>query len=220
MRCRWVRITAIIVVGVALMAGVVVLQYGIDSQKATVRGTSASVPKDTAQSILDVLGGVRETFAAYLWVKTDNIFHGFLGEDIASDGPIFPYFWLITRLDPHYVEAYYFASWMLCRYGKVQEGFDMALDGVRNNPDSEILQKNLADIYLFYMHDLPKAKYHLERSIKLATNDADRNIAVVDLALVNKIMAGERKSPNIETIEKERQQQRDYQKIHKAAEGG
>jgi hypothetical protein len=212
---RWVRVSAVVLVAVALLAGVVVLQYGIDSQQSSVRGSTATAPRDTARSVLDLMGGVRETFAAYLWVKTDNIFHGFLGEDIASDGPIFPYFWLITRLDPHYIEAYYFASWMLCRYGKVQEGFDMALDGVRNNPNSEMLQKNLAEIYLFYMHDMPKAKYHLEKALKLATNEGDMALVNNELALVQKIRSGERKVPSPLTIEKERQIQKNYSKLHK-----
>ena len=224
MRRRWVKVSAVVLVAIALLAGVVLLQYGIDSQQATARGSTATAPRDTAQSILDLLGGVRETLAAVLWTKTDEIWHGYFGEDLTKEPAIFSYFWMITRLDPHYTDAYYFASWMLCRFGKPKQGFDLALEGVRNNPDSEIMQKNLADIYLFYIHDMPKAKYHLEKALKLVSNsgsnavgDTDKSILERELSTVEMIQSGERKVPkNLMTIYKERQLNKEaFEKLHK-----
>ena len=223
MKRRWVRISAVLLVAVALLAGVVFLQYGIDSQQATARGSTATAPRDTAQSILDLLGGVRETLAAVLWTKTDEIWHGYFGEDLTKEPAIFSYFWMITRLNPHYTDAYYFASWMLCRFGKPKQGFDLALEGVRNNPDSEIMQKNLADIYLFYIHDMPKAKYHLEKAIKLLPTggiksdvDTDKAVLENEISLVEKIQNGERKVPNLMTIEQEREMNKvNFNKLHK-----
>lgn len=216
MKHRWMRVAVVFMIGVSLLAGCVVLQYSIDSQASTVRGSSTNAPYDAARSILDVLGGVRELLAAYLWTKTDDVFHHYQGEDIASQRPIYPYYWLIAKLDPHYVEAYYFASWMLCRFGKPQEGFDFAIEGLRNNPDSELLQKNLADIYLFHKHDPLKAKYHLQKALELTKDNAEKQIVLNEMRTVDLILSGQRPMPNLMTIDKERELNRkQYKELHK-----
>jgi hypothetical protein len=186
-----------------IMVGVIVLlliaasliQVSLDNSATAHEGMNKSSPADTGRSILDVLGGVRQTLAAYLWTKTDTIFHDYMGGYLANERPIFPYYWLISRLDPHFTMANYYASWMLCEFGRVDEGLALALDGVKNNPDSALLQENLANIYLFFKRDPEKARYHGLKAIDLATNEDDRQVFEVTQKLIDQILAGKKQIP-------------------------
>jgi len=109
---------------VAILAVAVLLQFSLDDSPVIQATWDESSPFDAADSFLDVLGGVRETLAAYFWTKTDVIFHEYLGHTLKNDYVLVSYYWLITRLDPHFVMPFYFASWLLCSFGQVEEGID------------------------------------------------------------------------------------------------
>jgi hypothetical protein len=182
---------------VVLLSGTVLLQYSLDSSSATERSLKNSTPFDTGRSILDLLGGVRETLAAYFWTKTDVIHHTYYGEDITREQAFYPYFWLITKLDPHFTMAYYYASYMVCWFGKMDLGLNLALEGARNNPDSAILQENLSQIYLFFMKDPKRARDHILKAIQLSKDPADTVTYVKFLSTIDLIITGARKIPKI-----------------------
>ncbi len=190
-----------LVVIAALLAGGIALQYSIDGSSGSRAGWDDSTPFDTARSVLDVLGGVRESLATNLWSKTDDIFHEYMGGSVSKDVGVFPYYWLITKLHPRFAMAYYYASWTLARLGRVDEGFDLALEGVRYNPDSEMLQYNLASIYFFFKKDAKKARYHLLKAISL-TDDEDQKLIYENfLSTVDQVISGERSYPELMSIE-------------------
>ncbi|MFH1150121.1 MAG: hypothetical protein V1748_06590 [Actinomycetota bacterium] len=189
------RFTAVAVVLVlALLGGAVAIQYSLDG-RTTATAWDKSGPFDTVRSLLDVLGGVRESVAAYFWTKTDTVFHEYLGGSVMKEQALYPYYWLMTRLDPHFVMPYYFASWILCRMGKVDQGYELALEGLRNNPESWELQENLASIYLFFKRDPRKARYHLLQALRLTEDPEEKAVVASFLHIVDLIIAGKRRIP-------------------------
>lgn len=197
--CRWVkakRNTILVVALIAvLIAGAGLLQAAIDSVNGGSSGVSASGPSDAAHSILDLLGGVRQTLAAYLWSKTDDIHHEYYGGDISRETSLFPYYWLITRLDPHYAIAYYYASYMICALGQTQQGIDLALEGIRNNPDSSDLKENLASIYLLYGKDPAKAVYWFDQAIAQSTDPDAKRVWTYQRNLAQDVLEGKKPMP-------------------------
>ena len=176
-----------------VLAGAVLLQYSIDNTTAAKTGWKDSSPFDTAHSILDVLGGLRETVAAYFWTKTDDVFHGYLGGNMGKEDALYPYYWMITRLDPHFTMPYYFASWTLARIGKVDQGFDLAMEGLRHNPYSASMHDNLASMYLFFKKDPKKARDHILKAMELTDDQQQKAVYETFLGTVDKVIAGERK---------------------------
>jgi hypothetical protein len=196
------RFTVIVVgVIVVLLVAASFIQVSLDDSATAHAGWSKSSPLDTGRSVLDVLGGVRQTLAAYMWTKTDTIFHQYLGHNLKHEQPLFPYYWLISRLDPHFTMAVYYASWMLCEFGRVDEGLALALEGVKDNPDSAILQENLANIYLFFKKDPAKARYHGAKAIELSKSKDERDIMQMTQNLINDIIAGKKKVPKVIPIQ-------------------
>jgi tetratricopeptide (TPR) repeat protein len=190
-----------VVVIVALLAGAVLLQYSIDEGRRTREGWDDSAPFDTTRSFLDLLGGMRESLAASLWLKTDALFHQYFGASIRGEQALFPYFWLITRLDPRFTMAQYYTSWMLARFGRVDQGYDLALEGVRNNPDSALLQSNLALIYFFFKRDPLKARYHMLKALEFSEDEEDRQVYGNFLKTIDKVIAGEKEIPDPPPLE-------------------
>lgn len=195
---RFTFVTVALVV--LLLAGAVLLQYSLDDSEVIQAGWDESSPFDTARSFLDVLGGIRETLAAHFWTKTDVVFHEYLGASLANEDALYPYYWMITRLDPHFVMPYFFASWMLCRFGLVDEGFNLALEGLRYNPDSGKLQENLASIYFFFKKDPEKARYHILKAIRLAPDEEQKSVYMTFLRIIDDVIAGKRTIPDVASL--------------------
>lgn len=186
---------SVLVVALMVLAlgGAILLQYSLDSSPVTMAKWSDTSPVDTLHSLVDVFGGIRQSVAAYLWAKTDDVFHEYLGGTLESERALFPYFWLITRLDTHFTMPFNFASYTLCLFGRVKEGFDLALGGLRDNPDSALLQKNLAEIYLFYLKDPAKARYHLQKAVSLYKDPGDKSVAQNLLQYTDDVITGKKK---------------------------
>ncbi|MBK5092053.1 MAG: hypothetical protein JJE48_00865 [Actinobacteria bacterium] len=196
-----VATSMVVILIVVLLAGAVLLQYSLDNAFATRQGWEKSAPFDTGRSALDLLGGARETLAAYFWTKTDTVFHEYMGSDPEKTQYMYPYYWLITRLDPHFIIAYYYASWYLCRLGRVDKGLDLALDGVKHNPNSATLQENLSQIYLFFKGDPEKARYHCLKAISLEQDEEERAVMRTFLTLIDDVLAGRVPVPKVTTFE-------------------
>jgi hypothetical protein len=187
------RFKVIVVLSVMVLLGfTAVVQASLDSSAKSEPGWDKSSPFDTGRSLVDVLGGLRSSLAAYFWTRSDNIFHEFFPHGLGQDKPLYPYYWMVTRLDPHFAMPYYYASWMLCQFGHKEEGLKLAREGVRYNPDSALLQENLASIYFYYFRDPEKAKYHSEKAIELGTADEKDMFKVFD-NLIGQVLAGKKK---------------------------
>jgi len=182
---------------VVLLASVVLLQYSIDNTTTAKAGWEDSSPFDAGRSVLDLLGGIRETLAAYFWTKTDEVFHEYLSANIGKEDALYPYYWMITRLDPHFTMPYYFASWTLARLGRVDQGFNLAMEGLRYNPYSANLQENLASMYFFLKKDPKKARYHILKAIELTNDKQQKTVYRSFLDTVNKVIEGKRKIPDV-----------------------
>ena len=187
---------------VTLLFGAVLLQYSIDNNSSIGTGLSESSPFDTARSVLNVLGGIRQTLAAYMWTKTDEVFHEYFGASISKDRALFPYYWLITKLDPHFVMAYYYASWTLARLGRVDDGFNLALEGLRQNPYSAELQDNLASMYFFFKKDPQKARYHLLKAMDLTSDEQQKAVYETFLGTIDQVIAGKKKIPDVVPLQR------------------
>jgi tetratricopeptide (TPR) repeat protein len=194
----WITVGLVVLV----LAGAVMLQYSIDAAGASGIRWNETSPVETAHSLLDILGGIRETVAAYFWTKTDIIHHQYYGGDVSREQALYPYYWMITELDPHFVMANYYASWMLCRMGQFDQGFELALEGIRHNPDSALLQENLASIYFFFEKEPYKARYHLVKAIKLTPDPGERETMYTFLSLIDKVISGEAEIPALSPIER------------------
>jgi tetratricopeptide (TPR) repeat protein len=208
---RTAKLTVALLIALVL-AGAVLLQYSLDSAFATREPRKQSLPMDTGRSVLNLLGGVRETLAAYFWTKTDTVFHEYYGASPERSQPIYPYYWLITRLDPHFVMAYYYASYMLCRLGRVNEGLDLALEGVKYNPSSATLMDNLSQIYLYFKGDPAKARYYCLKAISLSHDEGDRAAFRKFLSIIDDIIAGKKPMPRVSTFEQLRKVSEELEK--------
>lgn len=193
---RWATAVTVALI-VVILAGGVLMQYSLDNSPVIQADWDESSPFDTGRSFLDILGGVRETLAAHLWTKTDTIFHEYLGHSLRNEEVLVSYYWLITRLDPHFVMPFYFASWLLCTFDRVDEGLDLAIEGLRYNPDSSQLEGNLASIYFYFKRDPEKARYHLLRAIRLTSDVEDKQIFSNFLDIVDAVIAGEKEIPEV-----------------------
>jgi len=188
---------------VLMVAGAVILQYSIDDAGATGSSWKSSSPFETARSFLDILGGMRQSLAAYFWTKTDAVHHEYYEGDVTREQALYPYYWLITRLDHHFVMPYYYASYMLCRFGNTEEGLDLAIEGLRNNPYSPTLQSNLASIYFFFMGEPEKARYHILKAIELSEDDEEIQVYSNLLRIIAAVIAGEKPMPDVKTFQED-----------------
>lgn len=96
---------------------------------------------------LDFLGGVRQFIAYVLWVRTDTIHHGYYGE-LGAEAELIPYYYIISWLDPHYVDSYYVAGLTMFFAGNEQAAIDFTRQGIAANPDSGDLYASLGDLYM------------------------------------------------------------------------
>jgi tetratricopeptide (TPR) repeat protein len=113
-------------------------------------GSGGEGGQDTAASqvnYLDFLGGVRQFVAYVLWIRTESIHHAYYG-DLGAEAELIPYYYVISWLDPHYIDSYYTAGLTIFFTGGEQEAVDFTRQGIAANPDSGDLYASLGDLYL------------------------------------------------------------------------
>jgi hypothetical protein len=101
--------------------------------------------------------GFREAAADYLWFRFIQYYGAFaMGQndlryfDLLIDG--------ITKLDPQFEEAYYFASLVRwSSFGDVEGSIDMLKRGILANPDKAKLPFQIGFIYYVIEHDYQRA---------------------------------------------------------------
>lgn len=174
-----------------LMALAVLLQVTIDRQPLAFYSQRKQASAVSGQALLQLLGGLRGVAAAYLWIKVDADHHAYYG-DLRKEQSLIPLYRLITWLDPHFVEPYFVASYMLYLYHRPKEGLAFAKEGLENNPNSNLLHYNIGEIYLFYEKKYWLAARHLELAVDLTNDKADQLTYLVMLSYAYRFEGNEK----------------------------
>lgn len=120
--------------------------------------TDASTPlatTGTGQAIgragFAYLTGFRVFAASVLWNRLEDVLHGYY-HDVPLDDQTFimPSIRMITALDPQLVDAYYVVGFVLASRGETETAFQVAREGVSNNPDSGLLRMSYAQILFLF----------------------------------------------------------------------
>ena len=147
----------------------------------------------SSSALLDIIGELRYTAAALLWVKIDIYHHEyeFKGKDIMRNTSIMPLFRLVTLLDPHFIQAYDVGAYTLVvDLKKVEEGMEFLKEGMNNNPDSFELTWQYAFL-LYYQKKYEEAVPVLLRAREIRDNtttevyDEHMKISWVDTRIID-----------------------------------
>jgi tetratricopeptide (TPR) repeat protein len=94
---------------------------------------------DSTQLMLGMLGELRYTLAAFVWLKADFYHHeyDYSNKDWRSNEALMSLIRLVTILDPHFVQAYDFGGYHLAvNLGRPKEAIKFLDEAIRNNPDN------------------------------------------------------------------------------------
>ncbi len=129
-----------------ILGAIVILQHSL-GESLGVGGEKVEKFSEAQINLLDFLGGARQFLSYVLYMKLDKLHHAYYG-DLGAEAELIPYYYLITYLDPHYVDAYYVVGETIFYQGQEEEAIAFTLRGIRNNPDSADLYASLADLYI------------------------------------------------------------------------
>ncbi len=122
--------------------------------------------------------GYREAAADYLWFQFIQYYGAF-----AKGQHDLRYFDLlvdaITRLDPHFVEAYHFASLVAWSdLGSFPKSLDLLKQGILHNPQAAKLPFQVGFTYYVFYKDYPRASFWFETAAKCPdASDRERRFA-------------------------------------------
>jgi hypothetical protein len=95
------------------------------------------------------LGGLRIFAAAVLWNRLEPQFDGYYSsERLGQLTFLMPTFYLVQRLNPQFVQAYYNAAFILGMRKQWDEAFRVAREGIANNPDSGLMRASYVQVLL------------------------------------------------------------------------
>jgi predicted Zn-dependent protease len=187
----------IIVLFLFLLITSAFLQSNILSQKNYLDPQITIGPYQSAKTALKLLGGLRSTAAAFLWIKIDRIHHKFYGE-LYEEKELIPLYRMTTWLDSHFVYAYYVGSFLLYLNNRGEEAIDFAEEGIRTNPNSGLLNFSLGQLYLIIENNPEKSERFLQKALKTIETDADRYNILATLLVVYEKLGDEEKYTEID----------------------
>ena len=161
------RVTTILLIA-ALLMGLAILDTSMAKSRPV---------KHVNNSALMALGGeFRTVFANLLWIKAEHYHHEFIAHDPdwAKNTDVLGLDRLITKLDPHFDEAYASGARMLTETGKLKEARAFLEEGITNNPNSMMLHDEFGTFLARHLHDYDDSLFHLKRAYFLADDDWDR----------------------------------------------
>jgi tetratricopeptide (TPR) repeat protein len=106
------------------------------------------------------LGGLRVFAAAVLWNRLEPQFDQFYQDKKLKDLTfLMPNLYLVQKLDPTFVQAYYNAAFILGRRGQWDEALRVAKEGIEKNPKSGLMRANYAQLLIMQdqKDNLPEA---------------------------------------------------------------
>lgn len=158
---RFVTVALIVV----MLSGLAVLDTSMDKSRP---------PSDTGQSVAVALAGqFRTVIANLLWIKLENYHHEFIAHnsDWTQNRDAMGLSRLITKMDPHFPEAYACGGRMLSGNHREHEAIAFLEEGIKNNPNSILLHDELATLLARHVKDYDGALFHFERAYVLAKGD-------------------------------------------------
>jgi tetratricopeptide (TPR) repeat protein len=110
-----------------------------------------ALDSDSSKVVLGMLGELRYTLAAFIWLKADYYHHEYElnGKRWEQNKALMSLIRLVTILDPHFTQAYDFGAYHLgFNLNHYDEAYAFLEEGLRNNPDS--FELNWEKAYLLY----------------------------------------------------------------------
>jgi len=161
---------------IAVLAVGCVLSEGLLS--AHVPKTESTPSENAAlRTVMAMAGQFRIVFANLLWIKVDRYHHEYIEHhgDWTLDTDLLPLLRTITWLDPHFVQAYQVAGFMLSgRLHRYEHARRLLEEGIRNNPQSYELYEEMGMAILRARHDYREAYAYLTKALSLATEEFDK----------------------------------------------
>ncbi|MEN6371338.1 MAG: hypothetical protein ABFD64_04920 [Armatimonadota bacterium] len=152
-----------------LFSGLAVLDTTVEENRPT------PVGGNSAATIL--AGEFRTVFANLLWIKAENYHHEYIAHnsDWTKNTDLLGLDQIITKLDPHFEEAYAAGAAMLIGQNRLKEANAYLGEGVTNNPNSMMLHDEYGTFLARYMKDYKSSLFHLRRAYLLTSDDWQRN---------------------------------------------
>lgn len=129
------------------------------------------------RTVLAMAGQFRVVFANLLWIKVDRYHHEYIEHhgDWTQDTDLLPLLRMITWLDPHFVQAYQVAGFLLSgRLRRYEHARRLLEEGIRNNPRSYELYEEMGMAILRARKNYREAYAYLARARSLASDEFDR----------------------------------------------
>ena len=160
MSARLKTILRVLIVTVLVLVIVVTVQVFDGQEDRTRQQERLYFP--SGNFLVESTLGFREAAADYLWFRFVQYYgayakgyNDFRYFDLLIDG--------ITKLDPAFEEAYYFASLVLwSSFGDTQRSIEMLKRGILANPDKAKLPFQVGFIYYVMERDFPRAAFWFE----------------------------------------------------------
>lgn len=124
-------------------------------------------------AVVALAGEFRTVFANLLWIKLDHYHHEYAArhKDWTKNRDALGLNRMITRLDPHFVEAYATGAWMLLGMGKLKDAKSYLEEGVTSNPDSMLLHDELGTMLAVHLKDYDGSLFHLKKAYCIVKAD-------------------------------------------------
>jgi len=162
---------------VLLLAGQAIGDSGNES------GGGADTTEAVGRAGFAYLTGIRTFVAASLWNRVGPQYHGYYDE-IPLDQQVYmlPTIRMVTLLDPEFQQAYYVGAWVLARRGDVDEGIELAREGVEANPRAGLLRSSYAQILLYSVDDVEGAVREADAALDSDWADlSEMNQGLIDI---------------------------------------
>lgn len=145
-----------------LLVALLGVQYA--AQSVAPPGGVSSAGRTIGQAGFAYLGGLRTFAAAALWNHLEPQFHKYYRTTKVRDLTyLLPSLYLVQKLDPQFIQAYYNASFILAQRGAWDEAYRIADQGIASNPRSGLMRANYVQLLLYQ-----DKKANLDKALKQA----------------------------------------------------
>jgi hypothetical protein len=132
------------------------------------------------QALSVAAGEFRVVAANLLWSKVvDHYHHVWIaqGGDWSKNITLLPLLRTITELDPHFTQAYQLeGGTILPRTGHLAQGQAVLAEGIRNNPNSWEMYREMAMLYAWTEHKPKLALPYAQKGLQCADDGFSRNL--------------------------------------------
>jgi hypothetical protein len=154
--------------GIVLFTGIATLDTSISKK--------ANTPTGRDSAIIALAGEFRTVFANLLWIKAEHYHHEYTAhnDDWVNNEDLLGLDKLITKLDPHFEEAYASGARMLIEKNKLTEAKAFLEEGITNNPNSLMLHDEMGTFLARHLHEYRQGLFHLKRAYILSEDKWDK----------------------------------------------